>query len=876
MNLTRGIALLPVAIALGLTAQAQQSEIDPTAKPVQARPSVQAPAQSATGAASEIDITATPAPVRVRTAAPAVAGPAATTTGQTAEVDLSATPGTPGSTKAFSYVWNNGPFITGLGNGFGGADTSEIEAGFGTFGFGTQGGTINNRIADDFPVPAGNSMAPTALVWRFYQTGGTTAGTLTGINVNIWDDDPLNLGVAAQNGPANSFVSQVWSGAYRVTSTNLLTNNRPIIDVTADMTWANPLGTGSYWVDVSGEGSLTSGPWSPPTNPSTPTDNARQFLGSSATWVAILDGLSGLPNDFPFDLTGSRFADGYCYNNGPFITGIGDGFNGADTSEIEAGFGTFGFGTQGGTINNRIADDFPVPAGNSMAPTALVWRFYQTGGTTAGTLTGINVNIWDDDPLNLGVAAQNGPANSFVSQVWSGAYRVTSTNLLTNNRPIIDVTADMTWANPLGTGSYWVDVSGEGSLTSGPWSPPTNPSTPTDNARQFLGSSATWVAILDGLSGLPNDFPFDICGDLSYAGCGWDNGPYITQFGVGAGGADISEVETGFSTLGYGSQGGTINNRIADDFTVPTGDVWLLNGLEWKTYQTNGGTAGTITGMNVNLWDTDPLLGGTASNVGPANSFSSQVWTGVYRVSQSSPTSSSRAILAATADMSWAGPAFGGTYWVDVSLEGSASSGPWSPPTVPQQPTDNGLQYIGSTATWGPALDSLAGLQQDFPFVLDAGCDNGPVIYCTSKVTSCSTTPTIGTASGITSQSASGTGTFDVTCGPVPTGNFGLLIYSTAGQQPPLVNSFGTICVNMAVGFNRITPPTYSAGPACDASYTFDFGDFLATQTVDPNLSPATLALTGGQVVDMQCWYRDPPNPASANISNAMRFIVLP
>ena len=876
MNLTRGIALLPVAIALGLTAQAQQSEIDPTAKPVQARPSVQAPAKSASGAAQEIDVTAVTGPVQVRAAAPAVAGPAATTSGQTAEVDPAATPGTPGSTKAFGYAWNNGPFITDLGAGFGGADASVLQTGFTTFGYGNQGGTINNRIADDFVVDAGEMVALDGIVWRFYQTGGSTAGTITGLNVNIWNDDPLNLGTALQNGPANSFASQVWSGAYRVTSTTLLTNNRPIIDVHADMTWTNPLGAGTYWVDVTGTGSLASGPWAPPTTPAGANDNGRQFIGSSGTWFAVVDGLALLPQDFPFELSGSRYADGYCYNNGPFITDPGAGFNGADASVLETGFNTIGYGTQGGTINNRIADDFPVPAGKSMAPTALVWRFYQTGGSTAGTLTGMNVNIWDDDPLNLGAPIQSGPANSFTSQVWSGAYRVTSTTLLANNRPVIDTTSDMTWATALESGTYWVDVTATGSLASGPWSPPKTPTAATDNGRQFIGSTLTWGVAQDSGALVPQDFPFDICGDLQFSGCGWDNGPFITDVGAGFNGADASVLQTGFTTFGYGTQGGTINNRIADDFDVPAGDAWILSGVEWKFYQTGGSTAGTITGLNVNIWDDSPLNLGVPAQTGPANSFASQVWTGAYRVSSTTLTANNRPIIAATSDMAWAAPLLGGTYWVDVSGTGSLASGPWSPPTTPAGAGDNALQFIGSSGTWGAVIDGLALLPQDFPFVVTAGCDNGPVVYCTSKLTSCNTTPSIGAAAGVTSQSASASGTFDVTCGPVPAGNFGLLIYSTAGQMPPLVNQFGTICVNMSVGFNRITPPGKGIGPACDALYTFDFGDFLATQVVDPNLSPATLALTGGQVVDMQCWYRDPPNVGAANISNAMRFIVLP
>jgi len=574
--------------------------------------------------------------------------------------------------------------------------------------------------------------------------------------------------------------------------------------------------------------------------------------------------------------TGSTKALSYSWDNGPFITGVGNGFGGGNTSAIQTGFGTFGYGMQGGTINNRLADDFVIGAGTTALST-LTFRGYQTGATTAGTMTGINANIWNTTPLTGNLPDQTGPANSMISQVWSGVYRVTSTTLTANNRPIIDVTGDMSWANPLAAGTYWADASMTGSLASGPFAPPTTPAAGTDNARQFIGGTLTWGAVIDGLALVPQDFPFLVTGStFSSSPCSVDNGPYITGVGNGFGGGNTSAIQTGFGTFGYGMQGGTINNRLADDFAVPSGDTWALQTLVFRAYQTGATTAGTMTGINANIWNSTPLTGNLPDQTGPANSMLSQVWGGVYRVTSTTLTANNRPIIDVTSDMSWSTPLASGTYWADASMTGSLASGPFAPPTTPAAGTDNARQFIGGTATWNAVIDGLALLPQDFPILVSALCSaNTAEIYCTAKMTSCGSVPTIGGPSGITDQSTSGPGTYDVTCGLVDPGTYGIIIYSTDGKLvPPVASLYGTLCIGTTF---RVNPPSTGAvGGPCAATYTFDFGSYLATQSSNPALTPAGLALSGGETVDMQVWYRDPPNPGTANLSNAMRFVVLP
>jgi len=138
--------------------------------------------------------------------------------------------------------------------------------------------------------------------------------------------------------------------------------------------------------------------------------------------------------------------------------------------------------------------------------------------------------------------------------------------------------------------------------------------------------------------------------------------------------------------------------------------------------------------------------------------------------------------------------------------------------------------------------------------------------YCTAKASSLpSCTPTIN-ASGSPSTSA-GSG-FVVSCSPVPGGpNPGLFIYTTNGAlASPVSNSYGFLCISPGNGLFRIAAQggTGTIG-VCNGSYSVDFNSHYATQVIDPFLVP-------GSRVDIQGWYRDPPNPGTANLSDAGVF----
>jgi hypothetical protein len=85
----------------------------------------------------------------------------------------------------------------------------------------------------------------------------------------------------------------------------------------------------------------------------------------------------------------------------------------------------------------------------------------------------------------------------------------------------------------------------------------------------------------------------------------------------------------------------------------------------------------------------------------------------------------------------------------------------------------------------------------------------------------------------------------------------------------PLTNPFGSLCI-VPQGMYRVGLQSGGGSSGtCTGAYAFDFNLHYATQTLDPNLVP-------GAQVDLQCWYRDSPNPGGANLTQAASFLMCP
>jgi hypothetical protein len=344
------------------------------------------------------------------------------------------------------------------------------------------------------------------------------------------------------------------------------------------------------------------------------------------------------------------------------------------------------------------------------------------------------------------------------------------------------------------------------------------------------------------------------------------HGAYITGYGNGAGGADTSAIEPGFTTFGYSMQGGTVDNHLADDFTVPSLETWDIADYRWITYQTGGSTAGTLTGVHLGLWNSLPTTGGSAWMTGPANSLVAQEWTGVYRVTTGTLTLANRPLIEVKSSAAWTPILASGTYWLDATLTGSIASGPWGPPRTPALATDNARQFTGALGTWGPVIDAMSSLPQDALFAINGISASTCVsTYCTSKPSSLGgCVPSVHHTGA--PDCAAGDG-FVLLCGPVPGGPPGLFFYSTGGPALPSVTPFGSLCVTPPLTRVALSPAV-AGGTAgsCDGTYYLDFNRYFATTS-----------LTCGTQIDGQFWYRDTgfAPPGNANFSEAVQFVMV-
>jgi plastocyanin len=147
-------------------------------------------------------------------------------------------------------------------------------------------------------------------------------------------------------------------------------------------------------------------------------------------------------------------------------------------------------------------------------------------------------------------------------------------------------------------------------------------------------------------------------------------------------------------------------------------------------------------------------------------------------------------------------------------------------------------------------------------------CSPPPSVYCTSKPSSIpGCVPTI-SFSGAPSL-GQGAGKFFVSAGATPGNKVGLFFYTKNGALgTPIQNSYGTLCINSPVV--RIAAQNGGGtNGVCNGNYQVDFVAYALTP-------PQNQVLVPGVGVDLQAWYRDPPNPGGANLTNAGHFVLFP
>ncbi len=175
--------------------------------------------------------------------------------------------------------------------------------------------TNNNRIADDFVVPAPGWNIATIEVLDYQTNAPSATSTITGMNVRIWNGKPGVAGSQVVYGDVltNRLTASVFTNIYRLGSTCDL--KRALFKSTVNINTS--LAPGTYWLDWQAIGSANySGPWSPVVTitgqRNKPGSNGIQSLDGGNTWIPIIDdGVAPeflsppLPQDLPFVINGT-------------------------------------------------------------------------------------------------------------------------------------------------------------------------------------------------------------------------------------------------------------------------------------------------------------------------------------------------------------------------------------------------------------------------------------------------------------------------------------------------------------------------------------------------------------------------------------------
>jgi len=361
--------------------------------------------------------------------------------------------------------------------------------------------------------------------------------------------------------------------------------------------------------------------------------------------------------------------------------------------------------------------------------------------------------------------------------------------------------------------------------------PPPPPSLVAENPGAFMGRETVDSAAPSGAAGEPsaialNSVPFAPTAVL------YDNGPLVTHPGGGAGGLDASALQTGLGmgTYGFGHQFG-LGYHIADDFIVDTD--WTINEITFFAYQTGSGTASTITGVYLAIWDGMPGAVGSSIIWGDytTNLLVNTAFSDIYRVLDTNLLDSNRPIMANTVDVGGLNlPA--GTYWLDWMSDGSLASGPWAPPVsvLGSTGTGNGLQSLDGGVTWAAVTD-VGG--QDFPFIIEGLAEIPDVEWIWEE-------PITGTISGqsmenigvwFTAQYSDTTwmplGTYTTTLTilnddpVVGTAEVPAVMHIAAPEPPDVSFEAEEVCLGVTTVFTNTSYPGF---PPAD-TFEWDFGD---------------------------------------------------
>jgi hypothetical protein len=207
----------------------------------------------------------------------------------------------------------------------------------------------------------------------------------------------------------------------------------------------------------------------------------------------------------------------------------------------------------------------------------------------------------------------------------------------------------------------------------------------------------------------------------------FDNGGIVNDPGGGLGGADRSFIESalGHTLFGWGHQV-LNNNSMADDFTIPAGETWQIDEVITYAYQTGSGTTSTINDVRVQIWDGNPMSGGTVIwGDMTTNRMASTIWGNIYRTTDTAPTNADRPVMVQTSTIGTT--LTEGTYWIQWMTGGTGASGPWCPPVCSLGVAITGDALQGLAGVFSPALNGTS--PNGAPFILMGSAGGGGNIF---------------------------------------------------------------------------------------------------------------------------------------------------
>lgn len=161
------------------------------------------------------------------------------------------------------------------------------------------------------------------------------------------------------------------------------------------------------------------------------------------------------------------------------------------------------------------------------------------------------------------------------------------------------------------------------------------------------------------------------------------------------------------------------------------------------------------------------------------------------------------------------------------------------------------------------------------PGALNSPCPSAVSIvsYCTAGTTTNGCTATMA-GSGVPSIAA--TSGFTVSCTGIEGQKQGLIFYSLTGRSSL---QWGT-----SSSFLCIKSPTQRTGAvntggttnACDGTISIDFLAYLAANPGSLGGPSSSLPLAPGNLVNFQCWFRDPPSPKTTMLSDGLEVQMIP